>query len=77
MGIFSDAATEQVDLEDIRFDDDGEVAITSTESSMSGSEKAQSVAQTQLLAQIAVGLQRQNELLDRQNSILNQLEEQQ
>jgi len=76
MGIFSDAATEQVDLEDIRFDD-GKVAITSTESSMSGSEKAQSVAQTQLLAQIAVGIQRQNELLDRQNRILNQLEEQQ
>lgn len=35
----------------------------------------QSITQTQLLAQIAVGIQRQNELLDRQNSLLEQLEE--
>lgn len=35
----------------------------------------QSIAQTQLLAQIAAGIQRQNELLDRQKRILDQLEE--
>lgn len=75
MGIFSDAATEQIDLEDIPFDGDGEVAITTTESSLSGNEMTQSIAQTQQLAQIAVGIQRQNELLDRQNSFLEQLEE--
>jgi len=74
MGLFDDLSTERIHRQQVRFDDDEEVVSVKYGEDMSSNTKTQNMVQTALLSELVFNVRRQNQLLERQNKLLEEME---